>query len=368
MARSSDSESAVLEKGPLNVAKRKLKLCWKAARPFFLHGPPGVGKSAMVKEAAEEAEVSFIDLRMSLLNPVDLRGIPVADLVKAVARWLVPEFMPKTGKGILFLDELNVAPPSVQAASYQLVLDGRVGEYVLPKGWWICAAGNRSIDRALTYDMPSALRNRFVHYEVESSVEPWALWAAKMGLDFRVVSFIRFREKEGNPMLFDFDPRIHVRAFPTPRSWHMVSDLLLAGAEPTLTKGSSDLDLLAGAVGSGAAQEFSGYCAVMASLPNADDIVVKGKMSIPMPDELGAKYAFCGALVSATVRVDDADGLKAAKNLTKYCVQSVQEEEYGALILKDFAKTKRFAKIFRQVVATSEWQEAFDKYGDLTLE
>lgn len=359
------SESTVLERMPIDRAGKKVKIAFKAGRSVHLWGPPGVGKSALVNDLAVAEEIEFKDVRMSLLNPVDLRGIPVADLVKQIARWLIPEFMPRKGKGILFLDELNVAPPAVQAAAYQLVLDRKVGEYTLPEGWYVIAAGNRASDRALTYEMPSALRNRFVHLEIEPAFGPWRIWAMEHSIDTRVVSFLAWRESSDQDALFQFDPKVHVRAFPTPRSWHIVSDLLRAGADP-----DTDKDLLAGAVGSGAAMEFYGFCEVMTKLPSADDVVVKGKMDVEFPSqrEIGQRYAFCGALVGAALRMSEEDGLEGAKNLTKYCVRSMRDEEYGAMVLKDFAKTPRFKKIFRPLVGSKEWKEAFDKFGALALE
>lgn len=324
-----------------------------------------MGKSALVSQLAKAEEVEFIDVRMSLLNPVDLRGIPVADLQKQIARWLIPSFLPKTGKGILFLDELNVAPPAVQAAAYQLILDRKVGEYELPKGWYIMAAGNRMSDRAITHEMPSALRNRFAHIEVEPMFEPWRIWALENGLDTRVVMFLAWRAETEQDILFDFDPKVHVRAFPTPRSWHMVSKLLVAGASPL-----DDQDLISGTVGAGAATELASFSELMTKLPNADEVVVKGKMDVQFPSEseIGQRYAFCGALVGAALRARDDDGLEAAKNLTRYCVKSIKAEEYGAMILKDFAKTPRFKKIFRPLVASKDWKDAFDKFGSLALE
>ena len=128
-------------------------------QPVFLWGPPGVGKSRLVADVARRQGRKLYDLRAVLLDPVDLRGLPrISD--EGITSWCVPEFLPHpqdTEEGILFLDELNAAPPLVQAACYQLILDRRVGQYRLPDGWAVVAAGNRESDRAVTYRMPSAL-------------------------------------------------------------------------------------------------------------------------------------------------------------------------------------------------------------------
>jgi MoxR-like ATPase len=151
--------------------------------PAFVWGPPGTGKSSIVREVADSAKLPVIDLRASLLDPTDLRGIPAIDGGRAV--WCPPSFLPRPNDtpGVLFLDEINAAPPLVQASLYQLVLDRRVGEYELPKGWWIVAAGNRQQDRAVTFRMSSALANRFVHVSLEVDVDDWRAWAIEKALD-----------------------------------------------------------------------------------------------------------------------------------------------------------------------------------------
>jgi MoxR-like ATPase len=131
----------------------------------MIWGPPGIGKSSIVRQAAETHSLACIDLRLSQLAPTDLRGLPVADA--GVARWYPPEFLPREGSGILFLDELNLAPPTMQGMAQQLILDRRVGSYTVPEEWFIWAAGNRKEDLAAVYDMPAPLANRFLHLEVE---------------------------------------------------------------------------------------------------------------------------------------------------------------------------------------------------------
>jgi hypothetical protein len=143
----------------------------EARQPVFAWGGPGIGKSAIVSQLADRLGIPLKDVRALLLDPVDLRGLPFLRS-DGRSKWATPEFLPQTGSGILFLDELNAAPAMVQASCYQLVLDRRLGEYALPDGWAIIAAGNRDSDRAVTTRMPTPLRNRFVHleFEVEFSV------------------------------------------------------------------------------------------------------------------------------------------------------------------------------------------------------
>ena len=112
---------------------------------LMIWGPPGVGKSSIVARVASTAKIDLVDLRLSQLAPTDLRGLPVAEDGRST--WYPPNFLPRDGKGVLFLDEINMAPPAMQGVAQQLILDRRIGEYTVPEGWFVWAAGNRKIDR-----------------------------------------------------------------------------------------------------------------------------------------------------------------------------------------------------------------------------
>ena len=163
-----------------------------ARQPVFIWGGPGIGKSAVVRQLASALGVPLQDVRALLLDPVDLRGLPFL-ATDGRSKWASPEFLPRDGSGILFLDELNAASAMVQASCYQLVLDRKLGEYTLPEGWTIVAAGNRDSDRAATTRMPIPLRNRFVHLDFEVDMQEWSEWAIKANVRPEVIAFIRFR-------------------------------------------------------------------------------------------------------------------------------------------------------------------------------
>ena len=164
----------------------------------MLWGPPGVGKSQMVAHIAERHRVPVIDLRLSQMEPSDLRGIPFR--VEEHVEWAIPSMLPDAerhgSQGILFLDEITSVPPSVSAAAYQLILDRRLGAYEVPDGWAIFAAGNRQGDRGVTYTMPAPLANRFSHYEVEVNMDDWVAWAYANNIDERIIAFLRFSEDD----------------------------------------------------------------------------------------------------------------------------------------------------------------------------
>jgi hypothetical protein len=254
-----------------------------ARQPAFLWGGPGIGKSAVVRQLAEELKLPLQDVRALLLDPVDLRGLPFLGS-DGRSKWAPPEFLPREGSGILFLDELNAAPAMVQASCYQLVLDRKLGEYSLPEGWAIVAAGNRDGDRAVTARMPTPLRNRFVHLEFEIDAQEWSEWAVAAGIRPELIAFLRFRPELLS--VFDRD----ANAFPSPRSWEFVSRILDSSTGPPI-----EHELFAGAVGPGAATEFSAFLRTFRELPNIDAILLN-PLAEPVPDSAAAQYAIASAL------------------------------------------------------------------------
>ncbi|MCK5904796.1 MAG: AAA family ATPase, partial [Gammaproteobacteria bacterium] len=169
--------------------------------PVMLWGPPGVGKSQIIAQIGERHDIPVIDIRLSQMEPSDLRGIPFRDHDQV--EWAIPAMLPNTerhgNKGILFLDEITSDVPSVSAAAYQLILDRKLGEYEVPNGWAIFAAGNRQGDRGVTYAMPSPLANRFSHYDVDIHLDDWVAWAYQHNIHESIIAFLRFRPE----LLFD---------------------------------------------------------------------------------------------------------------------------------------------------------------------
>ena len=262
-----------------------LKLLIKCKQPVFLWGPPGVGKSQVVNRIARDMNLDCTDIRAVLLDPVDLRGLPHINGDNR-AHWATPDFLPQAGTGVLFLDELNAAPPLVQAACYQLVLDRKIGEYTLPEGWSVIAAGNRESDRAVTHRMPSALANRFVHIEFEADIEDWTAWALNNSILSEIIAFLRFRPA----LLHRFDDRTEEKAFPSPRAWEFVSKILEQNPCSDI-----EYELLAGTVGQGAATELLGFLRIFRSLPTPGAIMADPD-GAKVPDDPAALYALCGAL------------------------------------------------------------------------
>jgi len=304
--------------------------------PTFLWGPPGIGKSSIIKQIAQENGLEFIDLRLSLMDPTDLKGIPFYDKEAHMALWAPPSFLPREGRGVLFLDELNSAPPAVQASAYQLILDRKVGEYALPEGWAIVAAGNREGDRGVVYRMPSPLANRFVHLEMEVSVEDWRDWAYGAGLDERVIAYIGYKSDD----LFSFDPTKNEKSFATPRSWEFVSSVLGSGMDEKLL-----LETIGGAIGKERGVRFMSFAKVMHRLPDIEAILRSGEGVYP--EEVDVLHALATGLVMA-LRSDYSE--ERMDNLLHYTLEL--QSEFAVMIVQDLQRAG----------FTMENQKAFDRW------
>lgn len=313
---------------PSQVAEA-INVCIEANQPVMIHGSPGVGKSAVVRQVAAQRGIELIDLRLSQLDPVDLRGVPSVDTKKKQTTWNTPNFLPTDGEGILFLDEINSAAQATQAAAYQLVLDRKLGDYVLPPGWVIIAAGNRSTDRAIVNQMSTALKNRFIHLNYEVNNDDWCDWALRNNIAVEVLGFIRFR-----PMLLnEFEQRNDskeerervqrlkdAQAFATPRSWEFLSKVVQQ-------KPSTDIEyeLYSGIVGEGAAAEFMGYLRYYRDLPNLDALLMNPGTA-KVPEAPATLYALATGLATKATQ----DNME---RMVKYALRL--PAEFQVLLMKD---------------------------------
>lgn len=309
--------------------------------PTMLWGAPGVGKSAAVKEVAVSQGIALIDVRASQTDPVDWRGVP--SVKDGMTRWNPPDFLPRTGRGILFLDELSAAPPAVQVALYQLILDRRCGDYTLPDGWHVIGAGNRQEDRAVAVRMSSALANRLLHITMDVDVDVWLEWFWNhplADLAETVGFFIGFRRE----LLHSFDPTSKDLAFPTPRSWEMVAKLQAVGLSPEL-----ESPLIAGAIGQGAAAEYLAFSRIYKSLPSLDGILLD-PLGSKVPEEASAKAATCAGLAK-----------KAAPSnigaILQYAGRISREFEFMTVHL-----ARRFCPECEQTKAMAQWQASNAKF------
>ena len=319
-----------------------LKRCMAKRRPAMVWGPPGIGKSDLMQAIGDEQGRQVIDMRLLLLEPTDLKGIPFYDPDTNTMKWAHPGELPaittqadidegkaeltsaelqhdpdlikkakrkldmlvkafKFQDAILFLDEITSAPPSVQAAAYQLVLNYRVGEYHLPKGVSIVCAGNRDTDRGVTFRMPSPLANRLVHIEMGANFEDWQKWAIQNMVHADVVGFLTHHKHK----LFTFDPKSPDKAFATPRSWAFVGDLISDNMAESL-----NTTLVAGTVGEGLAIEFTQHRKVSSKMPKSEDILSGANPTLQVK-EISALYSLaislCYTLQEWVPRITDPE-------------------------------------------------------------
>ena len=295
--------------------------------PVMLWGPPGVGKSQIIAQVAARHDAPMIDIRLSQMEPSDLRGIPFR--IEDRVEWATPSMLPDVKRhgpqGILFLDEITSAPPSVSAAAYQLILDRRLGAYEVPKGWAIFAAGNRQGDRGVTYSMSAPLANRFSHFEVEANLDDWVTWAYANNIDERLIGFLRFRPE----LLFDFNPAHNPVAFPSPRSWEFAHRALRKfGDRPELL-----LPTLQACVGPAAGLELNAFIENLDRMPDLDAIL-RGE-EVAVPREVDLQYAVASALVGRAIR---AKGSPDARVIHGYILDYAGRfplREMGIMLVSD---------------------------------
>ena len=292
----------------IELATLQIKLPPNKRKAVMLWGAPGVGKSDAARQIGADIGVKVIDIRTNIRDAVDFRGIPVPNVEKGTTDWLPPSELPQVERdgerGILFLDEINTCSPQVMAVCFGLVLDRQVGEYKLPPGWVIIAAGNRVADRAAAQRMPTALSNRFAHHHVTPDVDAWANWANKNDIAPELVAFIRLRRE-----LLHVMPKNGENSFPTPRSWAQCSDYMDAPQHMRLR-------LFASHVGDAYAAEFDAFIELYRSLGDLAAII-KDPHNAKVPTEPSARYAVCTGLARMATRANFAAIVTYAKRLPR---------------------------------------------------
>lgn len=293
----------------------------------MIWGAPGIGKSSIVHQLCNANELDFIDVRLSQLMPSDLRGLPAPE--KGVTHWNPPAFLPREGKGVLFMDELNMAPPAMQGVAQQLILDRKVGDYVLPKGWFVWAAGNHKGDRAAVYEMPAPLANRFLHLSIECALDDFKQYAYNKGISEEIIGFLSYRP--------DLIHKIHISEpnWPSPRTWEMADSLFKAGIS------------VEHAVGTAAHVEFEAFVKLRDQLPDLDAIL-SGKGDGRFASDPSVRYATVSALVS---RIQKS---KQAVNAFNWLIHFADEEWVHMFAsdlfprLREIKQYQGFAKVIVQ--------------------
>jgi hypothetical protein len=312
--------------------------------PVGVWGPAGVGKSSVVmqiaqelteelKEQTEDEDFVFhhVDIRLSQLEPSDLRGILYPDPKSGQAIWLSPSMLPTDPDwcGVIMLDELTSAPPLIQAAAYQLVLDRKIGDYELPEGASIVCAGNRTNDRGVVFQMAAPLANRMVHLELDVSLEKWKPWAYANNIDKSVIGFLSFRED----LLHKFDPNTKSKAFPSPRTWEYTSLILDFNLVDDNKK-----EVIFGAVGEGAGSDFWAYRELLEGVVETATILNLDK-DYDLPDDTSAVFGINTALVYHFQNLKKAPTEDMLIAVYRY-LNKIQMDEQRVASFKEFTSNR----------------------------
>jgi hypothetical protein len=231
----------------------------------MLWGTRGVGKSSIVRQVAEHFGVPLVDLRLTTIEPVDIRGAIYADDVRGQTVWFPPEFLPRADEaaGILFLDELTAADQRLQISAYSLILDRRVGHYRLPDGWQVVAAGNASFHGAVSHDMGTALADRMFHFNVQTAIDAFLQYAVARDLAPEVMAYLRVRPDRLDDTASQLAQDHLVGA--SPRGWEDVSNVLKAPLSEPVRHA-----FVQGRIGAANAAEFFG---VLRELQSGADVI-----------------------------------------------------------------------------------------------
>jgi len=289
---------------PVSIAAAKAALVEQFADPVLrrratmLWGPRGVGKSSIVAQVAAQQGVPLVDLRLTTIEPVDIRGAIYADDTQGKTVWFPPEFLPGADQpaGILFLDELTAADQRLQISAYSLILDRKVGHYRLPEGWLVVAAGNASFHGAVSHDMGTALADRLFHFNVQTVIDAFLDHALAQRFAPEVMAYLRVRPDRLDETQAQLAADHLVGA--SPRGWEDVSNVLKSG----LSEAARRL-FVQGRIGAANAAEFFG---VLRELQSATDVVRllaarPGAETVALlPRTLDALYGMVYGLLAAT--------------------------------------------------------------------
>lgn len=303
-------------------------------KSVLLRGSPGMGKSEFIYGMASELNMAMKEFRATLLESVDLRGVPSVE--NGVTLWNVPAFLPNVERdgerGIVLIDEMLQAQLGTQLALMQLTIKPyRLGEYELPAGWTVFAASNLRTDKSGVARMPLALANRFAHYTVEVDLACYLDNAMRKGFAPEITAFNRFR-----PALLHVMPNSDDDlAFPTPRGWESVSDAIKQAPMDQW------FSLARSIVGEPAALEFKGFIDVYRHIPKPDTCLSDPTGAI-VPTQSDQRVALMGALARKASGANFANLLVYLERLP---------EEYAILCVHDAVRrndTLRAAKGFAQ--------------------
>lgn len=319
----------------------------------FLWGASGIGKSDSVFQLADIVsqktgkKVIVTDVRLLSFTPADIMGIPFPDIDKRFTKWLMPKIFDMNPSedviNILFLDELSAAHYDIQKVALQIVRDRRIGEHTLPDNCTIIAAGNRPGDRSGIQPMLNALANRFMHYNVIPSFKSWRTWAENNNINPYVLGYLSY---DGSKLYHN--PTKDDIAYPTPRTWQGVSDLLnTLGCTPEKTS-----TRICAAIGTAAGAEFIAWCRSNAVMPDIDSIAQGTCTQYPHGNDV--LYAVIEAMLNY-IRLNDPPEAKI-ENMARYA--SKFPPDFTMLFFTDLCSMEPIKARLLKCPAVRKWVRA----------
>ena len=265
-----------------------VKALFPITRTVCIEGPPGGGKTTIVRQVAKELGVPCIERHMPTMLVEDFGILFPGD--GDMLHYRLPEWFPVAGRapeqGVLLFDDRNQAGHDLQKVMANICQARTLHGFPLPPGWMVISTGNRQSDRAGSNRVLSHLRNRETVLELETHLDDWTGWALDNHVKPEVISFIRFRPDA----LHDFDPQKEQN--PSPRAWVEGVSNVLGVVAP-----EAEYECFKGAVGEGRAAEFVGFLKIFRKLPNVDAVILVPDTAV-VPDDLMTCYAMAGALAS----------------------------------------------------------------------
>lgn len=325
--------------------KAVLNHCYNKKLPLYIWGTFGIGKSQVVKQFCSDNKLRILDIRVSQLEPSDLRGLP--RYTNDFTQWCPPDWLPKGGEGILFLDELNLAPPSIQSACYELILDRKIGAYNLPDGWVVFCAGNKEDDNGNIFEVATPLLNRFVHIELNKpDITSWSEWGVQHKVDSRIIAFLNFKPD----YLHKWDRESTDKAIPTPRSWEFCSRLMQDA------KTDNELNILcASAIGEAGALELLAYIKLTQAI-NLQE-VLENPVIVESIKKIEIKYSIVTGITE--LYAQDRKLLQQAFNVAVHL-----EPEFSVLLVRLIKKVDEeyYTANIKKLKGFNHWADQHIKY------
>lgn len=309
-----------------SAIRREIGRCLNVGLVPVVRSSPGLGKSEIIQSIANKANLKLVDFRLGQADITDLNGLPEffsdsggqrrARYVPFEDFPLESEKLPLDDNGnpmngwLLFFDEITSAQKQIQAAAYKILLERKVGQHKLHDKVWMAAAGNLETDNAVTHGMSTALQSRIIHLDMAVDKDDWIEWAIANDVDKRIIAFIEFSPGK----LHEFNPSHTDRTFPCPRTWRF-ADLLTNGRNLAL---DTDLAILTGTIGPGAAMEYIQFTRIFETLPKLDEIIAAPESTV-IPNDASTRYALAVMLAEYFDKSNAGDLIKFVNRLPIEC-------------------------------------------------